>query len=117
TPSKSARTWSSSETSHLTKSPPASARSTRTTCAPSDSKRRTVAAPIPLAAPVTTATRPSNRRNSILRTQEDVLGFRERQRGIGPKLTSQSALFDPAERSPVPHRRMGVHTEHSRLHG
>ena len=35
-----------------------------TTCAPSDANRRAVASPIPLAPPVTTATRSTNRRTT-----------------------------------------------------
>ena len=47
-------------TSAAAASPGPSAKSATTTCAPSEANRRAVSRPIPLAAPVMTATRPSN---------------------------------------------------------
>jgi hypothetical protein len=46
----------------------ASSVSTATTCAPSSARRRAVAAPMPPAAPVTTATLPASPRMSASRT-------------------------------------------------
>src|SRR6266545_7066718 len=151
TPSNKARTDASSLTSHAQNSPPtsaaaafpaSSAMSTQTSRAPSAANRRTVASPIPLPAPVTTATRPSSlctrpsslimglaspktdisayqphdRRGSAVR-DEDGFGFRERLGGVWAQLAAQAGLLHAAERGPVPHRGVAVHAERPGLHG
>src|SRR4051794_37490729 len=114
----SART-NSPPTSSACALPPASSRSATTTCAPSAANRRALARPMPLAAPVMTATLPSSLpampclsvRSSSVRCEEDVLHVGERVQRIGPELAAEPRLLHPAERRPVPHRRVGVHRQ------
>src|SRR4051794_22495486 len=124
--SKSLRTSPSAVTSVATNSPPtssaaalplASSTSAHTIWAPSAPNRRTVASPMPLPAPVTTATLPASRpagsamsspRAMSAGRDEHVLGLGERQRCIRSELTAEAGGLEPAERSPVAHRRVGV---------
>src|SRR5262245_13840987 len=124
----SAATWASSVTSTGTNRPPtssaalrppASSTSPTTTRAPSAARRRTDASPIPLAPPVTTATRSVSRSMDLplgsgagggrrVGGDEDVLDLGERVEGVGPQLPPQARALEPAERRPVPHRGMRV---------
>src|SRR3954469_21608461 len=109
-------TWTNSPlTASAARLPPSGAMSAQTTCAPAPAKRRAVARPMPLAAPVITATRPSSR---FMRTpsggwsggggQEDVLRLGERVDRVGAELSTQPRLLEAAERRGVAHRRMAV---------
>src|ERR1041384_434797 len=83
--------------------------SATTTRAPSLARRRTVARPIPLPPPVTTATRPCNLMNdSSVVGDEHVLGLGERRDRVRAELPAEAGLLETAERRPVPHRRVGV---------
>src|SRR3954451_4432200 len=131
--SKSIRTSLSDVTSTATNSPPislaaaapvASSTSAHTTRAPSDANRRTVASPMPLPAPVTTATLPVSRPDGSGMTSprpvsaggdEHVLGLGERQRCVRPELAAESRRLEPAEGRPVAHRGVGVDREVSCL--
>src|SRR4051812_41492050 len=124
--SKSLRTSPSAVTSVATNSPPtssaaalplASSTSAHTIWAPSAPNRRTVASPMPLPAPVTTATLPASRpagsamsspRTMSAGRDEHVLGLGERQRRVRSELTAEAGGLEPAERRPVAHRRVGV---------
>src|SRR5271156_4531303 len=142
--------WTSSSlaTSAATNSPPpaaaaalpaASSMSTATTRAPSAASRRALASPIPLPAPVMTATRSCKRCTikttpflvrsppgaygaalcgslSSLRRDEDVLGLGERVGGVRPEFADEAGLLEAAERRPVPHRRMRVHRQVAAVH-
>src|ERR1051325_2000303 len=89
-----------------------------TTRAPSSTKRRTVASPMPLHPPVTTAVRPSMRPAmsvclSLLSVpasvgDEDVLLLGERVRRVGAELAAEAGLLVAAERRPVAHRGVAV---------
>ncbi len=109
-------TSSSAVTSAWTNRPPTSSaaalpvspsRSTTTTLAPSAASRRAVASPMPLAAPVTTATRSSRRCIALVThssgCDEDVLGLGERVQGVRPQLAAEPGLLEAAERRPVAH--------------
>src|SRR3954471_7242605 len=120
--SNRACTWGSSATSTWRKRPPTSAAafspaststSTHTTCAPSAAKRRAVARPMPLPAPVTTAFLPSRRPGTVLllRRDEDVLGLGERERRVRTEFPAQPGRLEAAERRPVPHRGVRVDRE------
>src|SRR6266704_100862 len=118
----SARTSGSDVTSTFTYRSPMSA---QTTFAPSTAKRRAVARPIPLPAPVTTATF-SARRSPIAALlsfggsgvrDEDVLGFGEGKRRVRAELAAESGRLESAERRPVAHRRVRVHREVAGLDG
>src|SRR6202034_4230481 len=104
--------------------PAASSMSTATTVAPSAASLRALARPIPLPAPVMTATRSWNRCmpglsmsitltrcSHSLRGDEDVLCLGERTRGVGPELPAQAGLLEPAERGPVAHAGVRVHRQ------
>src|SRR5687768_16572376 len=83
-----------------------------TTFAPSATKRRTVARPMPEQPPVTTATRswilPAM---SLLVSDEDVLLLGERHRGVRTELPAEAGLLVATERRPVADRRVGVDAE------
>src|SRR5580658_1538771 len=99
--------------------PAASSMSTATTRAPSAASLRALARPIPLPAPVMTATRSCNRcciKTSLLCRDEDVLGLGERVRRVRAELAAQAGLLEPAERRPVPHRGVRVHRQVAGLH-
>src|SRR5690606_23729948 len=95
--------------------PASSSMSAQTTRAPSAASRRAVARPMPLPAPVMTATRSSSRCMSLLRGDEDVLGLGERGQRVRPQLTAEPGLLEPAERGPVADRGVGVHRERAGL--
>src|SRR5580704_16773336 len=90
--------------------PVSPSRSTTATLAPSAASRRALASPIPLPAPVTTATRSSRRciSASLLGCDEDVLGLGERGQGIQDQFPPQSRLLEAAERRPVADGGMGI---------
>src|SRR3954468_17223546 len=124
TPSNSARTDSSSLTSQATNSPPTSSAtalpassemSTAMTLAPSAANRRAVASPMPLPAPVITATRSCKRSTwcslSAVGRDEDVLDVGEAEQRVGAQLTAQPGLLHATERGPVAHRRVTVDAE------
>src|SRR5215469_386532 len=107
-------------------------RSTTATLAPSAASRRAVASPMPLPAPVTTATRSSRRcvcavisrlpcvRSTIplpplvavcasfLGCDEDVLGLGEGVHGVRSQLPAKTGLLEAAERGPVADGGMGI---------
>src|SRR6266487_1246135 len=101
-------------TSSATALPRSSARSATTTCAPSAASRRAASAPIPLAAPVMTATlppRPRTRhplRRSEIGGDEDVLDVGEAVQGVRAELPAEPGLLHPAERRAVPDRGVRV---------
>src|ERR1700761_92333 len=107
--------------------------SATTILAPSAAIRRTDARPMPLAPPVTTATRPSSRPGTggrvvpvviavvpsslsfprscraaglSCRADEHVLGLGERGHRVRPEFPAEAGLLEPAERRGVPHRRV-----------
>src|SRR6266704_692073 len=100
--------------------PAASSMSTATTLAPSAASLRALARPMPLPAPVMTATRSCKR--CMVRLTPRCLSIRAINRGlsiggdkdghdlgegvrrVGPELAAQAGLLEPAERGPVPHR-------------
>src|SRR3954453_2324743 len=119
--------------------PPASSRSATTTCAPSPANRRAPARPMPLAAPVMTATLPSSlpatcpsslsvgRDAAVLPVgegaqrvglglDEDVVHVGEGPQPVGPELAAEPRLLHPAERRSVPHRRVRVDRQVAGLH-
>src|SRR6266516_3525733 len=130
----SARTSGSDVTPTFTYRPPisvaalapaSSSMSAQTAFAPSTAKRRAVARPIPLPAPVTIATF-SARRSPIAALlsfggsgvrDEDVLGFGEGKRRVRAELAAESGRLESAERRPVAHRRVRVHREVAGLDG
>src|SRR5438552_12989216 len=121
------RTSSSTDTSARTNRPPAfsaadfpaaSSTSTATILAPSAASRMAVARPIPLPAPVITATRSASPRMcSVLRRDEQVLGLGEGIQGVRAELAAEPGLLEPAERRPVAHRGVRVDRQVARLHG
>src|SRR5215475_547794 len=142
-----AATSPSTATSAWMKRPPTSSaaalpvspsRSTTATLAPSAASRRAVARPMPLPAPVMTATRSSRRCMgaviprlpyvwylcdhpwlpcaSFLGCDEDVLGLGERVQGIRPELAAEPGLLEPAERGPVADGGMRVDRQVAGLH-
>src|SRR6266700_4186449 len=130
----SARTSGADVTSTFTYRPPisvaafapaSSSMSAQTTFAPSSAKRRAVARPIPLPAPVTTATLPARRSPiAVLLSfggsgvrDEDVLRLGEGKRRVRAELAAQSGRLESAERRPIAHRRVRVHREVAGLDG
>src|SRR3954462_6244179 len=99
--------------------PPSLSTSATTTRAPSAANRRALARPMPLAAPVMTATFPSSLPATALpltpvaslSCEEDVLHVGERVQRVGPELAAEARLLHPAERRRVPHRRVRVHRQ------
>src|SRR4051794_15642321 len=101
--------------------PSSSARSATTTCAPSAANRRALARPMPLAAPVMTATLPSSLPATCpsslsVGRDEDVLHVGEGPQRVGPELAAEPRLLHPAERRSVPHRRVRVDRQVAGLH-
>ncbi len=111
-----------------------------TTCAPSSANRRTVARPMPLQPPVTTAVRPSSRpvpaiewdplflsverdrgllspsprlrrRARPIAADEDVLELGEGVERVRAELAADAGLLEAAERRGVAHRRVRVDAE------
>src|SRR5918997_5694683 len=96
--------------------PGSSARSATHTRAPSSAKRRAVSRPMPLAAPVITATLPSRRMLVVLRGQVDVLYFGVVVEGVRTELASDSRLFEATEGCADPDGGVGVYGDHAGLH-
>src|SRR6266498_4288700 len=118
TRSNMASTACSSVTSQVMAAPPVSLasasmasvlRSTPMTTAPSSANLLAEASPMPLAAPVITATLSCKRFTSVpLCGDEHVLGLGEGRQGVRPQFPAEAGLLDAAERRPVPHRGMRV---------
>src|SRR5918995_3336557 len=86
-------------TSDAVSLPGSSARSATHTLAPSSAKRRAVSRPMPLAAPVMTATLPSRRpgNSGLLRGDVDVLHLGVVVEGVRAELAPDAGLLHPAE--------------------
>src|SRR3954452_24447384 len=93
--------------------------SAHTTRAPSEAKRRAVARPMPLPAPVMTAVRPTRRRHTgvsvtlsltslLLGADEHVLGLGVGGQGVGAQLPAETGLLVAAERGRVAHAAVRV---------
>src|ERR1700722_5636326 len=97
--------------------PACTSMSTATTLAPSAASRFALASPIPLPAPVTTATRSCKRCMLLLiGRDEHVLGLSEGIKRVRAELPAQARLLEPAERGPVPDRRVRVDRQVAGLH-
>src|SRR5919202_5219215 len=98
--------------------PGSSAWSTTQTLAPSSAKRRADSRPIPLAAPVMTATFPSRRPgiSGLLRREVDVLDLGVVVEGVRAQLAPHARLLHPAEGCRDAHRGVGVDGDDARLY-
>src|SRR5258707_10243052 len=82
------------------------------TFAPSDEKRIAASRPMPPAAPVITATFPSN---LPIGRHEDVLHLRVAVHRMHAQLAAEARLLHAAEGGGHAHRAVGVHREHARV--
>src|SRR5918995_6713185 len=102
--------------SEVVSCPGSSARSATHTRAPSSAKRRAVSRPMPLAAPVITATLPSRRTLVLLCGQVDVLYFGVVVEGVRAEFAPYAGLLETAEGGADPDGGVGVYGDHTCLH-
>src|SRR5437879_12954998 len=93
-------------------SPASTPMSTTQTFAPSDEKRIAASRPMPPAAPVITATFPSN---LPIGRHEDVLHLRVTVHRVHAQLAAEARLLHTPKRRGHAHRYVGVHRQHARL--
>src|SRR5918995_3919711 len=105
-------------TSDAVSLPGSSARSATHTLAPSSAKRRAVSRPMPLAAPVMTATLPSRRPgiSGLLRGDVDVLHLGVVVESVRAELAPDAGLLHPAEGCGDADGGVGVYGDDARLH-
>ena len=115
--SRTASSSATSQASARSTSGESSRRSTPTTVAPSSLKRRTVSAPMPLAAPVTTQTFPSRRAHQPSRRVVDRLELGVGVERVRAELAAVARLLEAAERRRHPHRRVRVDRQHAGVDG